>query len=74
MIGRFLTLTVLLIIGVGLVLHFNAEVPPILSWIGHLPGDLILRRGDATIFLPFSTAFIASIGLCLVSFMIIGKT
>ena len=74
MIGRFITMTVLLIIGVGLVLHFNAEVPPILSWIGHLPGDLILKREDTLIYLPFSTAFVASVGLSFVSFMIIGKT
>ncbi len=74
MIGRFLTLTVLLIIAVGLTLHFNVELPEILTWVGHLPGDLILRRGEATIYLPFATSFVASVGLCLVSFLIIGKS
>jgi hypothetical protein len=74
MIGRFLTLTILLIIAVGLVLHFNVELPSILTWIGHLPGDLILRRDGATIYLPFATAFIGSVGLCLLSFMIVGKS
>lgn len=74
MIGRFLTLTVLFIVGVGLALHFNAEIPPILSWIGHLPGDLTLSREGATIYLPFATAFVGSVGLSLIGFMIVGKS
>ncbi len=74
MISRFITLTVLFIVGVGLALHFNAEVPSILNWIGHLPGDLILRREGSTIYLPFSTACIGSVGLSLIGFMLVGKS
>lgn len=74
MIGQFLTFMVLSIIGVGLLLHFNAEVPASFSWIGHLPGDLILRKAEATIYLPFTTSFLASVGLSLLSFMLVGKS
>jgi hypothetical protein len=74
MIGRFITLTALFIVGVGLTLHFNVEVPSILSWIGRLPGDLILTHEDATIYLPFSTAIAGSVVLTLIGFMIVGKS
>jgi hypothetical protein len=63
MIGRFLTFAILFVIGAGLVLHFDADIPYFSSWIGHLPGDLILKKGKATIYLPFTTAVILSAGL-----------
>jgi hypothetical protein len=71
MIGRFLTLAVLMIVGAGLVLHFNVDVP---SWIGHLPGDLIMKKGGATIYFPFTTALLFSAGLTLFGFLIAGKS
>lgn len=69
MIGSFLSLGIFLIVATGLVLHFGVEIPGLSSWIGHLPGDLILKRGEATIYLPFSTAAIFSAGFSLLSFL-----
>ena len=34
--------------------------------IGRLPGDLVFRRGNATIYLPLATCALASIVLSLV--------
>jgi len=65
MIGNFLTFAILFVIATGLVLHFDVEIPYFSGWIGHLPGDLILKKGKATIFLPFTTAAILSAALCL---------
>jgi hypothetical protein len=64
-IGRFLSLAILFVIASGLVLHFDVEVPYFSDWIGHLPGDLILKKGKATVYLPFTTASILSAGLSL---------
>ncbi|MDE3045119.1 MAG: DUF2905 domain-containing protein [Verrucomicrobiota bacterium] len=60
MISRFLTLAIFLMVATGIALHFEVEIPWFSSWIGHLPGDLILKKGKAIIFLPFTTSFILS--------------
>jgi hypothetical protein len=67
MLGRFITLTIFFVIVTGLILHFQVEVPGFSTWIGHLPGDLILRKGGATIFLPFTTSLIISAVLSILS-------
>jgi hypothetical protein len=63
MIGKFLNFAILFVIVSGLVLHFDVDVPYFSNWIGHLPGDLILKKGKATIYLPFTTGVILSAGL-----------
>jgi len=73
MIGKFLSLSIFLVVVTGLLLHFNVEVPYFSGWIGHLPGDLILRKGKATIFLPFTTAAIISAGLSILGSMFSSK-
>ena len=63
--GRFLALTLFLVIAAGLVLRGEVEIPPFMSWVGGLPGDLIIKKGAITIFLPFTSAFLASSALSL---------
>lgn len=58
---RFLTLTLFLMVAFGSILHFKMEVPGISSWIGRLPGDLILTKGEAVIYLPITTSILVSI-------------
>lgn len=65
MIGQFLTLGIFLVVATGLIMHFDVDVPYFSTWIGHLPGDLILKKGKATIYLPFTTSAILSAGLCM---------
>ncbi len=65
MIGRFLSLIIFFLIATGLAIHFDVEIPYFSSWIGHLPGDLILKKGKVIIFLPFTTSVILSAGLSL---------
>jgi len=67
MIGRFLTFLVVFVVAAGLILHFKAEVPFISSWIGKLPGDLVIKKHGMTIFLPLTTAGILSV-LCTLIF------
>jgi len=65
MMGRFLSLTIVLMVVIGLLIHFDVDVPIISSWMGQLPGDLILQKESVTIYLPFTTAAIFSAGLSL---------
>jgi len=73
MIGRFLSLTIFLIVAIGGVLHFEIDIPGFSTWIGHLPGDLILKKGKATIFLPFTTAAMIGAVLSLISSLLLSK-
>jgi len=63
--SRFLFLTGLLLIAAGLVLHFKAEIPFLTNWIGKLPGDLVIKKGNATIYVPLATSLVCSIVLSL---------
>jgi hypothetical protein len=67
MIGRFLSLAILLVVVTGLLVHWNVEIPFISPWMGHLPGDLILKKGEATLYLPFATSALFSLILTLLS-------
>ena len=44
----------------GLFIHAHMEFPSFLSWVGSLPGDLIIRKKDLTIYLPLTSSFILS--------------
>lgn len=57
--GRLLVVVGLLVAAGGALLL--AGVP-----IGRLPGDVVFRRGNATIYLPLATCVLASIVLTLV--------
>ena len=56
--GRLLIVLGLAIAGVGLLISLG--VP-----IGRLPGDITIRRGNFTVYVPLATSIIASIVLTL---------
>ncbi|MBF8263742.1 MAG: hypothetical protein HW387_1407 [Parachlamydiales bacterium] len=55
---------ILFVVGFGILAH-SKEQWPYLQWIGHLPGDLLVRKGEATIYLPLTTSLIFSGALSL---------
>ena len=57
--GRLLILVGLLIAGAGLLMVLG--VP-----LGRLPGDIVIRRGNATFYFPLVTCIVISIVLTLV--------
>ena len=61
-LGRLLMLLggALLLLGVALVLA------PKLPFVGRLPGDLALRRGEVTVYVPVATMLLVSLGLTIV--------
>lgn len=64
-LGRVLLTAGAVLFLVGLVLTLSDRVP-FLSWLGRLPGDLVFRRGNTTIFIPIVTSIVVSIILSVV--------
>ena len=56
-IGRILLGMGLLLISLGLVLTYGSRLLP----IGRLPGDILVRRGNFTFYLPIVTTLIVSL-------------
>jgi len=48
-------------VAVGLVLVFHDRLP----WVGRLPGDLVVRRGRFTMFVPITSMILLSLVLTL---------
>jgi Protein of unknown function (DUF2905) len=55
-LGKGLILIGLLIVAVGALLLFSDKI----GWIGRLPGDITIRRGNYTFYFPLATCLIVS--------------
>jgi len=71
-LGKMLLLFGLLMVLLGLVLlvagHFSGKVP----WLGRLPGDIYIQRGNWTVYFPLATCLIISVVLTLL-FALFGR-
>ncbi len=56
-LGRALIVIGLVIAVVGAVMVFGSRIPV----LGHLPGDIVIHRGDVTIFIPLGTMLVVSV-------------
>lgn len=59
--GKILLLFGLAIAGAGLLVLLAGKV----GWIGKLPGDITIRRGNFTFYFPLATCILVSIVLSL---------
>jgi hypothetical protein len=67
--------TYLIVIGIGLVLFglwLRLRFP--WRWLGRLPGDIVVRRGNFTLYFPLVTGLLLSLVLSLLIFLIIRLT
>lgn len=60
-IGRMLIIFGLLIILIGAILLFGGKIPG----LGRLPGDIVIKRGNFTLYFPLTTGILISILLSL---------
>ena len=67
-IGRVLIVVGLVIAAVGAVFVFGSRLP----LLGHLPGDITVRRDGVTVFIPLGTMLLLSLVASLV-LSIIGR-
>ncbi|HEU5322698.1 MAG TPA: DUF2905 domain-containing protein [Methylomirabilota bacterium] len=65
-VGRGLIVFGLLIALAGLVLVLVGRVP----WLGRLPGDIHIQRGNWTFYFPLATSILVSLVLSLVLYLI----
>ncbi|NIO06792.1 MAG: DUF2905 family protein [Deltaproteobacteria bacterium] len=64
--GKFLIITGILLVILGVVLSLGSKVP----WLGQLPGDITLRRGNLTVYFPVATCLLISAILTLVLYFL----
>jgi len=67
-IGRFFILLGLIISAIGALLLLSGKI----SWLGRLPGDIIMQKKNFTFYFPLATSIIISIILTLL-FWILGR-
>ena len=67
-IGRMLVVFGLLIALVGVALVLVGRVP----WLGRLPGDIHIQRGNWTFYFPLATSLLLSVVLTLI-LLILGR-
>ena len=61
-LGRLLILFGLLIVVLGgWLLWVERGLPPGLSWMGRLPGDLLIQRKNFTFYFPLATSLLLSV-------------
>ena len=54
--GKALILIGLLTVAVGVLFLFSEKI----GWIGRLPGDITIRRGNFTVYFPLATCLVIS--------------
>ncbi len=60
-LGKMLFIFGILMVAVGLFLMFAPRIP----FIGRLPGDMVIRRGNFTFYFPLATSLLLSVLLTL---------
>ncbi len=68
-LGRVFILLGFILIITGLFFMLGPKMP---SWLGRLPGDILIRRGNSTFYFPLTTSILASLLLSLIMW-ILGK-
>ena len=61
-VGRALIVFGAIIVLIGVLLMFAGKIP----WVGKLPGDVVVRKGNFTLYAPIMTGLILSLLLTLV--------
>jgi hypothetical protein len=65
-LGRALIVLGVVVVAVGALLVFFGRVP----WVGRLPGDIHVQRGNWTFYVPLGTSILLSVILTLVLWLI----
>lgn len=64
-LGKLLIILGLVLAGIGLIFIIGQKI----SWLGKLPGDIIIKRDNFTFYFPIATSIIISIILSLVFYL-----
>lgn len=61
-IGKVLIITGLVIIAIGALIMLSGKI----SWLGKLPGDILIQKKNYTFYFPVATSIVLSILLTLI--------
>jgi len=64
--GKFLIVTGVVILLLGVLLYFSDRLPS----IGKLPGDIVIKRENFTFYFPLATSIILSIVISVILYLI----
>jgi hypothetical protein len=64
--GKFLIITGLTIVLVGIAVHFSDKIP----FLGRLPGDIRIQRDNFTFYFPLATSILLSILVSVILYFI----
>ncbi len=56
-LGRWIVVAGLILVGIGAYLMLGGRLPPLF----HLPGDIVIQRGNSTIYIPITTMILLSL-------------
>lgn len=65
--GKVLIITGVILILAGLIVYFAGDK---LSWLGHLPGDINIRKENVRVFIPITTMILISAVFSLILYII----
>jgi predicted phosphohydrolase len=65
-LGNILILTGIAAILTGLILRLMGR----LKWVGRLPGDIVIQKGNFTFYFPLMTGLLASLFLSLLLYLV----
>ncbi|MFH1305978.1 MAG: DUF2905 domain-containing protein [Candidatus Omnitrophota bacterium] len=68
-IGRILIIFGLVLTALGGVFLLAEKIP----WLGRLPGDILIKRGNFTFYFPLATCILASIALSAIIYLFFRK-
>ena len=60
-VARLLIFTGLVLVAVGVLLYASGRF----TWLGHLPGDITIRRDGFTFYFPLATSILISVVISL---------
>ncbi|MFQ5952477.1 MAG: DUF2905 domain-containing protein [Candidatus Omnitrophota bacterium] len=66
LIGKYLIIFGLVLIILGGIFILSGKIP----WLGRLPGDILIKRENFTLYFPITTCILASIILSLIFYFI----
>ena len=64
--GKFLIIAGVVLIILGVILHFAPRLP----FPGKLPGDIVIDRGNFKMFIPITTSILLSVILTVILYLI----
>ncbi|HEY6198980.1 MAG TPA: DUF2905 domain-containing protein [Candidatus Binatia bacterium] len=64
-LGKSLIIIGILLVALGLLFSVGSKIP----WLGRLPGDIYIQRGNFTFYFPLATSIVISLIITLVLYL-----